>query len=219
MQSSGEKLLSSPWFGVSQANFLRGLPLRRIFLFHRHRYGYQSTYIYIYIHTYIYTHMYIQSAHDGSTTFHTFDVCADMYVRCMCAMYVRDVCARCMCGMYVRCMCGMYSSDRVQRPRAQLIAERTGAEADKWALSNIYIYIYICCIILYYSVLSCYSILDHIILCYIISYHIILGDKWALRTRIDQMMFFVRRNSLPFLPREPGPSALGPWSERADVSK
>ena len=45
---------------------------------------------------------YIQSAHDDSATFHTFDVCADMYVRvhvrCMCGMYVRDVCAGCMCG-------------------------------------------------------------------------------------------------------------------------
>ena len=62
-----------------------------------------SIYIYIYIYIYIlYTHTYIQNTHDGSATFHTFDVCADMYVRCMCG-----VCAGCMCGMYVRCMCGV----------------------------------------------------------------------------------------------------------------
>ena len=46
----------------------------------------------------------IQSARDDSATFHTFDVCADMYVRvhvrCMCG-----VCAGCMCGMYVRGVC------------------------------------------------------------------------------------------------------------------
>ena len=51
-----------------------------------------------------YVHLYIQSAHDDSATFHTFDVCADMYVRvhvrCMCG-----VCAGCMCGMYVRGVC------------------------------------------------------------------------------------------------------------------
>ena len=68
--------------------------------------------IYIYIYMYLY-HIYnIQSAHDDSATFHTFDVCADMYVRvhvrCMCG-----VCAGCMCGMYVRgvcagCMCGYF---------------------------------------------------------------------------------------------------------------
>ena len=40
---------------------------------------------------------YIQSTHGDRIAFHTFDVCADMYVRCMCGMYVRDVCA-----MYVR---------------------------------------------------------------------------------------------------------------------
>ena len=65
-----------------------------------------SLYIYIYTYNYMYNmyHVHnIQSTHDGSATFHTFDVCADMYVRCMCG-----VCAGCMCdvcaAMYVRCM-------------------------------------------------------------------------------------------------------------------
>ena len=55
----------------------------------------------MYTHVYIYIYIYIQSAHDDSAIFHTFDVCADMYVRvhvrCMCG-----VCAGCMCGVYVR---------------------------------------------------------------------------------------------------------------------
>ena len=38
--------------------------------------------------------LFIQSARDGSATLHTFDVCADMYVRRMC-----DVGARCMCDV------------------------------------------------------------------------------------------------------------------------
>ena len=57
---------------------------------------------------YIYIYIYIQSTHDGSATFHTFDVCADMYVRWMCdvcAGCMHDVCAGCMCGMYVPDVC------------------------------------------------------------------------------------------------------------------
>ena len=56
-------------------------------------YTYIHIYIYIYICIYIYTFIHIQSARDGSATFHTFDVCADMYARYVCAGCMRDVCA------------------------------------------------------------------------------------------------------------------------------
>ena len=53
----------------------------------------------------VYIYIYISSARGGIATLGAFDVCADVYVRCM-----RDVLVGCMCDvcamMYVRCMCG-----------------------------------------------------------------------------------------------------------------